>query len=95
VIRNAAAQAAGKPVHDAASGKPVHQGSAPALVAFLNKYLNESGRPDQFRADPTSDAKFQEVNPATGAVIAEYSVAEFPALARSVGVTRGLVDGRA
>jgi hypothetical protein len=70
--------------------------SAPhALVTFLNKYLNESGRPDQFRIDPTSDANIQEVNPATGAVIAQYSAAEFPALARSIGATSGLLDSHA
>src|ERR1700677_4704017 len=43
-----------------------------AQVAFLNKYLNDSGRPNQFRVDPNSDSNIQEVNPATGAVIAEY-----------------------
>jgi hypothetical protein len=72
-----------------------HTAAPQALVSFLNKYLNDSGRPDQFRVDPTSEENIQEVNPATGAVIAEYSASEFPALARSVGVTRGLVDSHA
>jgi hypothetical protein len=67
-----------------------------AQVSLLNKYLNDSGRPAQFRVDPTSDNKLiQEINPATGEVIAEYSAIEFPALARSVGVSGVLVDDRA
>ena len=45
-----------------------------AQVALLNKYLNDSGKPDQFRVTPRSDDKLiQEINPATGEVIAEYS----------------------
>jgi hypothetical protein len=89
-----AAQAESKAALAAKASEPVN--AAPqALVNFLNKYLNDSGRPDQFRVDPTSDANIQEVNPANGEVIAEYSVAEFPALARSVGVTSGLVDSHA
>jgi hypothetical protein len=67
-----------------------------AQVALLNKYLNESGRPDQFRVAPQAGVNLiQEINPATGAVIAEYSAAEFPALARSLGVSGGLIDSRA
>jgi hypothetical protein len=67
-----------------------------AQVALLNKYLNESGRPDQFRVAPQADANLiQEINPATGEVIAEYSATEFPALARSLGVSRGLIDSHA
>jgi len=27
-----------------------------AQVAFLNRYLNDSGRPDQFRVDPNSNS---------------------------------------
>jgi hypothetical protein len=65
-------------------------------VALLNKYLNDSGRPDQFRVDPTSDNKvIQELNPANGEVIAEYSATEFAALARSLGISGVLVDGHA
>jgi hypothetical protein len=65
-------------------------------VALLNKYLNDSGRPDQFRVDPTSDDKLiQELNPATGEVIAEYSATEFAELARSLGISGTLVDGHA
>src|SRR6202011_1835727 len=43
-----------------------------AQVALLNKYLNDSGRPDQFRVDPASNGKLiQQINPATGAVVGE------------------------
>jgi hypothetical protein len=65
-------------------------------VNLLNKYLNDSGRPDQFRVDPSSDGKLiQQINPASGAVIGEFSADEFPALARSVGVSGAIVDNRA
>ena len=63
-----------------------------SLVDQVNKYLNDSGRPDQFRVDPASDKYIQQVNPATGAVVGEYLVSEFPALARSVGVSGLLID---
>jgi uncharacterized FlaG/YvyC family protein len=67
-----------------------------AQVAFLNKYLNDSGRPDQFRVDPNSDSMFiQEVNPATGAVIAEYPSTTFPALAKSLGISSAVIDEHA
>ena len=39
-----------------------------SLVQNLNKFLNDSGRPDQFRLDPASGGKLiQQINPATGA----------------------------
>ena len=80
------------PAHPAAAAPADIQ----AQVNLLNKYLNDSGRPAQFRVDPTSDnTLIQEINPATGEVIAEYSVIEFPELARSVGVSGVLVDDRA
>ena len=63
-----------------------------ALASQLNKVLNNSGRADQFRVDPTSDKYIQQVNPASGDVIAEYSVDEFPALARSIGASGLLID---
>jgi uncharacterized FlaG/YvyC family protein len=67
-----------------------------AQVAFLNKYLNDSGRPDQFRVDPNSDSMLiQEVNPATGAVIAEYPSVSFPALAKSLGISSAVIDEHA
>lgn len=83
-----------------AAGRAANSGAAAASlqaqVALLNKFLNDSGRPAQFRVDPSSDEKLiQEINPATSEVIAEYSAAEFPALARSVGVVGSLVDSRA
>ena len=88
-------QAAVKSQAAAKASEQLHTAAPQSLVSFLNKYLNDSGRPDQFRVDPTSDANIQEVNPSTGEVIAEYSASEFPALAKSVGVTRGLVDSHA
>ena len=67
-----------------------------AQVALLNKYLNDSGRPDEYRVDPASDAKLiQQINPATGAVVGEFSASEFRALARSVGVSGALIDRHA
>jgi hypothetical protein len=67
-----------------------------ALVAQLNKHFNDSGRPNQFRVDPNSDNKLiQQINPASGEVVGEFLVSEFPALARSVGVTGVLVDSHA
>ena len=81
------------------SGRPAAAPAAPSLqaqVQLLNKYLNNSGKPDQFRVAPDSDDKLiQQINPATGAVIGEFSASEFPALARSVGLSGALVDNHA
>ena len=67
-----------------------------AQVAFLNKYLNDSGKPDQFRVAPNSNSLLiQEVNPATGAVIGEYPAIAFPALAKSLGISSALIDEHA
>ncbi|HEY0746999.1 MAG TPA: flagellar protein FlaG [Steroidobacteraceae bacterium] len=67
-----------------------------AQVALLNKYLNDSGKPDQFRVDPASDDKLiQQVNPATGEVVGELPANEFEALARSVGISGVIVNKRA
>jgi hypothetical protein len=64
-----------------------------AQVAFLNKYLNDSGRPDQYRVAPDSDSTLiQEVNPASGVVVAEYPAITFPALAKSLGISNALID---
>jgi len=80
----------------AASAKVSNAASLDALIAQLNKHLNDSGRPDQFRVDPSSGNKvIQQINPATGDVIGEFLISEFPALARSVGVTGGLIDSHA
>ena len=67
-----------------------------AQVAFLNKYLNDSGKPDQFRVAPNSNSMLiQEVNPATGEVIGEYPAIAFPALAKSLGISSALIDEHA
>src|ERR1700733_11364482 len=89
---NASPSAAESPKSSAASRSTDVQ----AQVAFLNKYLNDSGRPDQFRVDPNSDSMLiQEVNPATGAVIAEYPSVSFPALAKSLGISSAVIDDHA
>ncbi len=62
-----------------------------AQLTLLNKFLNDSGRAAQFRASADARA-VQEINPATGAVVAEYPAAEFAALARSVGMPGGIID---
>jgi uncharacterized FlaG/YvyC family protein len=73
-----------------------NQANPHALVTQLNKYLNDSGRPDQFRVDPASSGQtIQVINPSSGAVIGEYSAAQFPELARSLGVSGVLVDSHA
>jgi hypothetical protein len=76
---------------------PVQPTADPAaLVRDLNKFLNDSGLPDQFRLDPASGGKMiQQINPTSGVVIGEFSATEFPALARSVGVAGLLVDSLA
>jgi len=83
----------------AAASPAVRAKSAPdlqALIAQLNKYFRESGRPNQFRLDASSGSKqIQEINPDTGDVIGEYSVAEFPLLFRSLGVPGVLIDSHA
>jgi uncharacterized FlaG/YvyC family protein len=62
-------------------------------VALLNKYLNDSGKPNQFRVDPDSNGKLiQQINPANGEVLAEFPASEFAALARSLGISGVLVD---
>jgi hypothetical protein len=80
------------------SGRPAAPAAAPKLqaqVQLLNKYLNDSGKPDQFRVAPDSDDRFiQQVNPANGEVLAEFPASEFAALARSVGVSGVVVDKR-
>ena len=78
------------PPSGAASG-----GAAQALVNLLNKNLNDSGQPDQFRVDPASNELIQQINPAKGAIVGQFSIEEFPALARSVGASGGIVDDRA
>jgi hypothetical protein len=81
------------------SGKAAAPPAAPNLeaqVQLLNKYLNNSGKPDQFRVAPDSDDKLiQQVNPANGEVLAEFPASEFAALARSVGISGVVVNKRA
>ena len=92
----AAAQAAARTAAAGKSGATDSPTDIQAQIALLNKYLNDSGRPDQYRVDPSSNDKLiQQINPATGAVIGEFSAAEFPALARSVGFPGGIVDDHA
>jgi hypothetical protein len=76
---------------------PAPRGADPqSLVNLLNKHLNDSGRPDQFRVDPASpDKLIQQINPANGDVVGEFSVNEFPALARSIGASGLIVDSLA
>ena len=89
---NAAAQAAAAASKAAIS--PAND--VQAQVAFLNKYLNDSGKPDQFRVAPNSNSMLiQEVNPANGAVIGEYPAIAFPALAKSLGISSALIDEHA
>jgi hypothetical protein len=83
-------------VSTAGKAPAVSATDAQTLVAQLNKALNDSGRPDQYRVDPSSDEKMiQQINPANGAVVGEFLASEFPALARSVGVSGALFDSHA
>jgi uncharacterized FlaG/YvyC family protein len=81
------------------SGRPAAPPAAPDLqaqVQLLNKYLNDSGKPAQFRVAPDSNGKtIQEINPANGEVLAECPASEFAALARSVGISGVIVDKHA
>jgi hypothetical protein len=74
----------------AAGNRASHQ------VVLLNKYLNDSGQPNRYRVAPNSEEQFiQEINPATGEVIGEYSVSTFPTLAKSLGLVGSLINSRA
>jgi hypothetical protein len=68
--------------------------SLQSKLAQLNKSLNDSGLPAQFRAS-ADDSYIEELNPLTGEVIAQYSATEFPALARSVGISGATVNSLA
>jgi uncharacterized FlaG/YvyC family protein len=94
---NAAAEpAAADPAAAAKSSAAAGNTALQNQVTLLNKFLNDSGKPDQFRVDPTSDGKLiQQINPATGEVIGEFSASEFAELARSVGISGVLVNSRA
>jgi hypothetical protein len=87
-------QAAAKSV--AAPPKTSDAADLQAFVAALNKVLNDSGHPNQFRVDPNAPTTMiQEINPANGEVLAEFAAAEFPALAKSVGASGILLDTQA
>jgi hypothetical protein len=73
-----------------------NKGVVQSQVALLNKYLNNLGHANRFRIGPNSgDKLIQELDPATGEVIAEFSIDTFPALAKSLGLVGSLVDGHA
>jgi hypothetical protein len=84
-------------------GKPLPSKAAPppeldlqALLARLNKNLNDSGKPIQFRLASSSGSKvIQQINPSSGEVVGEYSVSEFPALAQGLGVPGLVIDSHA
>ena len=79
-----------RPEVSAASSRALHQ------VVLLNKYLNDSGQPNRYRLAANAEGRLiQEINPATGEVIGEYSVSTFPTLAKSLGLVGSLVDSRA
>ena len=92
----AATPAADRTASAAKPGAAAATADIQTQVNLLNKYLNDSGRPDQFRVDPSSNNKvIQQINPASGAVIGEFLASEFPALARSVGLSGAIVDNHA
>jgi len=87
----------GKAAAETAAARPAAAGNSELQnqVSLLNKFLNDSGKPDEFRVDPASDDKLiQQINPATGEVVGEFSASEFAALARSVGLSGVLVNKR-
>lgn len=88
--------AAKAPAAAKAPQPPPRPADPQSLVNFLNTHLNDSGRPDQYRVDPASANKLiQQINPANGEVVGEFSVDEFPALARSIGASGLIVDSLA
>jgi uncharacterized FlaG/YvyC family protein len=67
-----------------------------ALVAQLNKHLQNSGRPVHYRLDSSAGHQvIQEINPDTEKVIAEIPASQFKALAQSLGISGLLVDAHA
>jgi len=101
----AAGNAAAAPVHGPAGSASARQAPPPAprqtpdlhaLVALLNKHLNDSGRPNQFRVDPAAGSKLiQEINPSNGEIVGEFAATEFRTLANSLGIAGLLVDNHA
>jgi hypothetical protein len=83
-------------LHASAHASAPRTADPQSLVNLLNKHLNDSGRPDQFRVDPASAGKLiQQINPSNGAVVGEFPVNEFPALARGIGASGLIVDSLA
>lgn len=74
-----------------AQAQQIQKPDLAAQLATLNKYLNDSGRPAQFRAS-ANNKQIEEVNPASGEVIAVYSATVFAELARSVGISGAVVN---
>ncbi|MDP9014361.1 MAG: flagellar protein FlaG [Pseudomonadota bacterium] len=88
---NVAGQAALQPLPPARPPPDLH-----AIVAQLNKHLQDSGRPNQYRLDSSSGRKvIQEINPDTDQVIGEMPASEFKALAQELGISGLLVDAHA
>jgi uncharacterized FlaG/YvyC family protein len=76
----------------AAKGSP----DLPALVQQLNRHLQNSGRPNQYKLDSSSGRNvIQEINPDTNEVVDEIPATEFKALAQELGISGLLVDTRA
>jgi uncharacterized FlaG/YvyC family protein len=96
-VKSSAAVGSGNSAANASSAKSAAAATADpqSLVTQINKHLNNSGQADQFRVDPDSNSYIQQVNPASGEVIAQYAVNEFPALARSIGAAGLLIDDTA
>jgi len=67
-----------------------------ALVAHLNKHLQNSGRPNHYKLDSSSGHRvIQEINPDTSQVVSEIPASEFKALAQSLGISGLLLDAHA
>jgi hypothetical protein len=91
----AAVEPAAKATPSRSNPAALQSGDPQALVDQLNKYVNDSGYPTQFRVAPDSGGKLiQQINPANGAVLGEFSASVFPALARAVGAPGLLIDDR-
>jgi hypothetical protein len=71
---------------------PEQRASEATVSATQLKNNNDSGRADQFRVDPANDTLIQQINPATGKVVGQFSIDEFPALTKSIGETGLFID---
>ena len=68
----------------------------PALLAQLNRHLQNSGRPNHFKLDTSGGRNvIQEINPDTSKVVSEIPANEFKALAQELGIAGLLFDARA